>query len=59
MFASMISSFNSNKFVLFYCQGGASTNNEMCLSYIYVYPKIPLMACVSTPTYDTIDSEGK
>ncbi|KAL3871755.1 hypothetical protein ACJMK2_039733 [Sinanodonta woodiana] len=34
--------------------GGLSTRDEMCISNLLYYPKIPLTRCVSTPTYDSI-----
>ncbi|XP_076819556.1 DBH-like monooxygenase protein 1 homolog [Clavelina lepadiformis] len=30
--------------------GGLGTQQEMCLSYVYYYPKIPLFKCLSNPT---------
>ncbi|KAK3586459.1 hypothetical protein CHS0354_001843 [Potamilus streckersoni] len=34
--------------------GGLSTRDEMCISNLFYYPKIPLKRCISTPTYDSI-----
>ena len=30
-------------------QGGSSTEQEMCLAFVLVYPAIPMTLCASTP----------
>nr|QII19197.1 dopamine beta-hydroxylase [Sinonovacula constricta] len=36
--------------------GGLSTSDEMCLSFIYYYPKFPLSICTSRRTYNAVNS---
>ena len=33
-------------------QGGESTREEMCFSFIYYYPEVPVTYCVSSPSTD-------
>ena len=35
-----------------YFQGGESTAEEMCLSFIYYYPEASFTYCVSSPNTD-------
>ena len=35
-------------------QGGLETEKEMCLAFIYYYPKIPLTFCETAPEYQTL-----
>lgn len=37
--------------------GGLSTQEEMCLSFIAYYPRMPLELCQSFPLYDTVASD--
>ena len=32
-------------------QGGLSTEKEMCVGFLYYYPKIPLTLCEASPTF--------
>nr|CAB3263916.1 DBH-like monooxygenase protein 1 homolog [Phallusia mammillata] len=34
--------------------GGLSTSHEMCLSFLYFYPKLELRYCMSTPDFSTL-----
>jgi len=38
--------------LLLYSQGGESTSEEMCLSFIVYYPEVPINYCVSFPRTD-------
>ena len=45
--------FNGNYLdhdVLMYLQGGLSTRDEMCLSFLVYYPRTSLTVCQSFPT---------
>ncbi|KAK3586446.1 hypothetical protein CHS0354_001828 [Potamilus streckersoni] len=39
--------------------GGLTTRDEMCLSFVMYYPKIPLTNCLSAPIYDSIDKDER
>jgi len=40
-------------------QGGLSTNQEMCEAFVFYYPKVDLMQCVSQPeAYDFFKAFG-
>ena len=43
---------------IFYQQGGFSTADEMCVSFLFHYPRIQLMNCISKPLYDTFHSDS-
>ncbi|XP_064648507.1 DBH-like monooxygenase protein 1 [Lineus longissimus] len=34
--------------------GGKSTHEEMCMSFIYYYPRLPMVQCFSQPTFSTL-----
>ncbi|KAJ8300644.1 hypothetical protein KUTeg_022163, partial [Tegillarca granosa] len=37
--------------------GGLTTRDEMCLSFLWYYPKIGLDTCISSPMYNQIDQD--
>ncbi|XP_060066838.1 DBH-like monooxygenase protein 1 [Ylistrum balloti] len=39
--------------------GGLSTQEEMCLSFIAYYPRMPLDSCLSLPLYNTLSSDPR
>ncbi|KAL3871747.1 hypothetical protein ACJMK2_039725 [Sinanodonta woodiana] len=39
--------------------GGLSTTEEMCLSFVMYYPRIPLTICRSAPVYDSISIDER
>ena len=51
--AICISSFDHKEnfmlLIIYHPQGGESTAEEMCLSFIYYYPAAPIIYCLSSP----------
>ena len=45
-------------FPIFHQQGGFSTAEEMCESFLFHYPRMELMNCLSKPLYDTFHSDS-
>ena len=44
-----INSFNRS----FFKQGGEATTDEMCISFLFYYPRMPLDGCLAEPLFDT------
>lgn len=44
------SSFYKYLFNLFFIQGGSSTHQEMCMAFVFYYPKIDFGLCTSVPS---------
>ena len=40
-----------------FCQGGESTSQEMCVSFLLYYPRIDVEMCLSMPIYNNIDRD--
>jgi len=38
------------------CKGGLSTQEEMCLTYAYYYPRTPLFHCLTVALYMNVTS---
>ena len=45
--------FLADNIYFFHFQGGLSTREEMCITFLYVYPKTAFRACSSLPIFDT------
>ena len=40
-------------------QGGHSTQEEMCISFLYYYPRTPMAFCNSVPLYEQISNDSQ
>ncbi|CAC5419592.1 unnamed protein product [Mytilus coruscus] len=40
-------------------QGGMSTGEEMCISYLYYYPRSNMSFCLASPMYDKISNDSE
>ena len=52
----MFSLKTSKLYMYRYIQGGLSTAEEMCLTFVMYYPRVPLEYCCSSPKYEAIHS---